>query len=74
MEELSCALKDAPSSFYTCHQSIEEGVKTAFSLALQENEWTIVCGSFYLMQDAKNVTYPTKAFDLNMQGAPIAFS
>lgn len=74
VEELSCALKDAPSSFYTCHQSIEEGVKTAFSLALQENELTIVCGSFYLMQDAKNVTYPTKAFDLNMQGAPIAFS
>lgn len=74
VEELSCALKDAPSSFYTCHQSIEEGVKTAFSLASQENELTIVCGSFYLMQDAKNVTYPTKAFDLNMQGAPIAFS
>lgn len=74
VEELSCALKDAPSSFYTCHQSIEEGVKTAFGLASQEHELTIICGSFYLMQDAKNVTYPTKAFDLNMQGAPIAFS
>lgn len=73
-EELSCALRDAPSSFYTCHKSIEEGVKTAFSLASQENELTIICGSFYVMQDAKNMTYPTKAFDLNMQGAPIAFS
>ena len=72
--ELSFALKDAPSSFYTCHQSIEEGVKAAFSFAFQANELTVVCGSFYIMQEAKSITYPTKAFDLNRQGAPIAFS
>ncbi|MCL6755641.1 MAG: Mur ligase family protein [Candidatus Rhabdochlamydia oedothoracis] len=72
--ELSFALKDAPSSFYTCHQSIEEGVKAAFSFAFQANELTVVCGSFYIMQEAKSVAYPIKAFDLNMQGAPIAFS
>lgn len=72
--ELSLVLKDAPSSFYTCHQSIEEGVKAAFNFAFQANELTIVCGSFYIMQEAKSVAYPTKAFDLNMQGAPIAFS
>jgi dihydrofolate synthase/folylpolyglutamate synthase len=74
IENLSVALKDLPSSFYTCHLSIEEGVKRAFSLASQKDELTVVCGSFYLMQEAKNAIYPTKAFDLNMQGAPIAFS
>lgn len=74
IEELSFVLKDAPSSFYTCHQSIEEGVKAAFSFASQANELTVVCGSFCIMQEAKSVAYPTKAFDLNMQGAPIAFS
>ncbi|MDQ5956965.1 MAG: bifunctional folylpolyglutamate synthase/dihydrofolate synthase [Candidatus Rhabdochlamydia sp.] len=74
IEELSFVLKDAPSFFYTCHQSIEEGVKAAFSFAFQANELTVVCGSFYIMQEAKSVTYPTKAFDLNMQGVPIAFS
>ncbi|PWU15512.1 MAG: bifunctional folylpolyglutamate synthase/dihydrofolate synthase [Chlamydiae bacterium] len=74
VEELSFVLKDVPSSFYTCHQNIEEGVKAAFSFASQTNELTVVCGSFYIMQEAKSVAYPAKAFDLNMQGAPITFS
>lgn len=76
VEELSFALKDVPSSFYTCHLSIEEGVKMAFNLASQKNELAIVCGSFYIMQEAKSAIYPAKALDLNMQeqGAPIAFS
>lgn len=74
VEELSLALKDVPSSFYTCHLSIEEGVKTACNLASQKNELAIVCGSFYIMQEAKSVAYPAKALDLNIQEAPIAFS
>jgi dihydrofolate synthase / folylpolyglutamate synthase len=74
VEELSFALKDAPSSFYTCHRNIEEGVKAAFSFASQTSELTVVCGSFSIMQEAKSVIYPTKAFDLSMQGAPVAFS
>ncbi|MDR2540055.1 MAG: hypothetical protein LBC45_05680 [Chlamydiales bacterium] len=73
-KELSFVLKDMPSSFCTCHQSIEEGVKAAFSFAFQANELTVVCGSFSIMKEAKSVAYPTKAFDLNMQGSPIAFS
>lgn len=74
IQELSFVLKDAPSFFYTCHQSIEEGVKAAFSFASQAEELTVICGSFYIMQQAKSVAYPTKAFDLNMQGASISFS
>lgn len=77
--KLSFALKEATSfkkaaSFYTCHKSIEEGVKAAFNFAFQANELTVICGSFYIMQEAKKIPYPTKAFDLNMQGASIAFS
>ena len=74
VEELSFALKDAPSSLYTCHLSVEEGTKTAFNLGYQKKDLIVICGSFCIMQEAKSVIYPTKAFDLHMQGSPIAFS
>ena len=52
--ELMQALKGGPS-LYTPHTCIEEGVRQAYEEALLHGELLVICGTFYIMADAKRV-------------------
>jgi dihydrofolate synthase/folylpolyglutamate synthase len=42
----------------TCHSSIQEGVSEAYAEALANGEILVICGSFYIMAEAKNFLSP----------------
>jgi dihydrofolate synthase / folylpolyglutamate synthase len=46
-------LKSVLKNDCTAHPSIEEGVKEAYTTALAQNEILVICGSFYIMAEAK---------------------
>ncbi len=50
-DELKSLLKED----FTTHSSVEEGVKEAYATALAQNEILVICGSFYIMAEAKRV-------------------
>lgn len=52
-EELRFVLKNEDPDFSTGHPSIKEGMEEAYAQALAQGEILVVCGSFYIMADAK---------------------
>ncbi len=52
-EELKSVLKNQDPAFSTVHPSIKEGAEEAYTQALAQDEILVVCGSFYIMADAK---------------------
>ncbi len=52
-QELKLALENEDPSLSTCHSSIQEGVAAAFDEAIAKGEILVICGSFYIMADAK---------------------
>lgn len=52
-EELKSALKNEDLVLSTPYFSIEEGVKEAYAEALAKGEVLVICGSFYIMSEAK---------------------
>ena len=52
-DELKRALKNEDPALSTPHFSIEEGVKIAYAEALAQGEVLVICGSFYIMSEAK---------------------
>jgi dihydrofolate synthase/folylpolyglutamate synthase len=67
VEELRAVLKNANTS---CHASVRDGVEKAHSLALAHGEMLVICGSFYIMAEAKTQV-PS---DLNEKILPSALS
>jgi dihydrofolate synthase/folylpolyglutamate synthase len=53
VKELEAVLKDEDPSLFTPHASIGEGVKAAHFEATAKNEILVICGSFYIMAEAK---------------------
>jgi dihydrofolate synthase/folylpolyglutamate synthase len=51
--ELRKVLKNEDLAFTTSHSSFEEGVKEAHANALSQGEILVICGSFYIMAEAK---------------------
>lgn len=51
--ELKMAMKNEDPHLSTPHFSIKEGVAAAYTEALAKGEILVVCGSFYIMADAK---------------------
>ena len=60
IEELKDALGNLDSSSYSSHLSIQEGVQEAYAKALAQGEILVVCGSFYIMADAKEAIQAPK--------------
>lgn len=62
IEELQSALSGEDPHLFSPHSSIEEGVHIAYTEALSQEEILVICGSFYIMADAKRVlmTQPCK--------------
>jgi dihydrofolate synthase/folylpolyglutamate synthase len=53
VEELRAALKDEDPAFCTSHSSIKDGVEEAYTEAVSQSEILVICGSFYIMAEAK---------------------
>jgi dihydrofolate synthase/folylpolyglutamate synthase len=53
VEELTAVIKNHPPAFCSSHLSIREGVEEAYSQALENEEILVICGSFYIMAEAK---------------------
>ena len=53
VDNLREALKSEDPKLYTSHFSVEEGIQTAYEAALSSDEILVVCGSFYIMAEAK---------------------
>jgi dihydrofolate synthase/folylpolyglutamate synthase len=66
VEELAEALKHEDPALYTAHPSIGEGVIQAYDQAVSKGEVLVICGSFYIMAEAKRALGydPTAPFDL----------
>jgi dihydrofolate synthase / folylpolyglutamate synthase len=67
-EDLKSALKNEDPTFSSVHSSIKEGMEEAYSKALAQGEILVICGSFYIMKDAKEaigVQLPKDSRDLN---------
>ncbi|MES2121499.1 MAG: Mur ligase family protein [Chlamydiota bacterium] len=60
VEELAHSLEKENPSLFTTHGSVEEGVKEGYDQALLQGEMLVVCGSFFLMEEAMAVidSYP----------------
>lgn len=54
VEELTAALKNEDPAFCTSHSSIKDGVEEAYSEAVSQGEILVICGSFYIMAEAKD--------------------
>jgi len=52
-EELKTALAEKNPLFSTAHTSVGEGVKQAYAEARTKGELLVICGSFYIMSEAK---------------------
>ncbi len=63
-QELKSALKNEDPSLSTCHSSIQEGVASAYDEAMAKGEILVICGSFYIMADAK-VQLPKASLNLS---------
>ena len=55
VEELKNALQREDSSLCTAHVSIAEGMKESYSTALLQGEILVICGSFYIMEEAMSI-------------------
>ncbi len=55
LEELGIALKGESSGFFTSHSSVSEGVETAYALAKEQGETLVICGTFFIMKEAKEI-------------------
>lgn len=76
-EELQSALSSEDPRLCTPHSSIEEGVDAAYAEALAKEEILVVCGSFYIMADAKRalgLQPPKGSLDLSEKILPSALS
>lgn len=78
-DELQNALKNEDPSLSTSHSSIEEGVQLAYAEALAQGEILVICGSFYIMAEAKEALgtgtqFPKDSLDLNAKILPSALS
>jgi dihydrofolate synthase/folylpolyglutamate synthase len=73
VQELRSALKNEAASFVSCHSSIREGVKEAHCLALAHGEMLVICGSFYIMAEAK-LQFQSDLSDLNEKIFPSTLS
>lgn len=76
-EELRCCLNNEDPAFSSSHSSIQEGVKQAYARARAQGEILVICGSFYIMADAKEaigVQPPKDSLDLNEKTFPSALS
>ncbi len=52
VEELAHYLEKENPSLFTLHRSVEEGVKEGYDQALRRDEMLVICGSFFLMEEA----------------------
>jgi dihydrofolate synthase / folylpolyglutamate synthase len=52
-EDLKAVLKNEDPTFSTSHPSIKEGVEEACAKAHAQGEVLVICGSFYIMAEAK---------------------
>jgi len=76
-EELKSVLKNEDPDFSSSHPSVKEGVMEAYANAQARGEIFVVCGSFYIMADAKEAIgiYPPKdSMDLNEKTFPSVLS
>ncbi len=76
-EDLKSVLKNEDPAFSTAHPSIKEGVEEAYTQALAQGEILVVCGSFYIMADAKaavGIQPPKDSLDLNEKIFPSILS
>lgn len=72
-KELMEALKNEDPQLFTAHASIKEGVKAACA----EGEILVICGSFYIMAEARRALgdhSPKDSFDLSEKIFPPALS
>lgn len=53
LEELAAALHQEDPQLFTAHPSIEEAVKIAYAQTVAQQEILVICGSFYIMENAK---------------------
>lgn len=53
LAELKLVLVNKDPCSYGSHLSIQEGVREAYAKALAQGEILVICGSFYIMADAK---------------------
>lgn len=69
VQELSSSLKNKDPYFSSCHATIKEAVQEAYAEAMEQNEVLVICGSFYIMAEAKcSVTkfqFPKDSLNLN---------
>jgi dihydrofolate synthase/folylpolyglutamate synthase len=67
LAELRLVLVNKDPRSYSSHLSIQEGVREAYAKALAQGEILVICGSFYIMADAKEafaVQVPKDSFGL----------
>ncbi len=53
IDDLTAAVKNEDPLLFTSHGSVKEGAEAAYSEALSQKEILVVCGSFYIMAEAK---------------------
>jgi len=71
VEELQAALLSEDPRLSSPHPSIEEGVRIAYTEALsQQEEILVICGSFYIMADAKKTLLALQACKGNEKTLP----
>jgi dihydrofolate synthase/folylpolyglutamate synthase len=63
-QELEVALEKEDPHLHTSYSSVKEGVAAACEEALAKGEILVICGSFYIMADAK-AQLPKDSLDLN---------
>ncbi len=71
VEELTAALKNEGPAFCTSHSSIKEGIEEAYPEAISQGEILVVCGSFYIMAEAKSAA---AQFSSDSSGRPSILS
>lgn len=55
----------------SCHQDIEAGVKESLRQAEENNELLVICGTFFIMSEARRalgIQEPVDSFDMNERG------
>jgi dihydrofolate synthase/folylpolyglutamate synthase len=75
VEDLKSVVKNKDSLFLTSHSSIKEGMEKAYTQA--QDEILVICGSFYIMAEAKEalgIQLPKDSMDLNEKIFPSVFS
>jgi dihydrofolate synthase / folylpolyglutamate synthase len=74
-QELRSVLKNEDPTFSTVHDSVTEGVTQAYARGLARKEILVICGSFYIMAEAKEaLQFPDDSLDLNKKIFPRTLS